>query len=364
MVYHRMMGLITLAMTAGFVASLSACAGERPKAQISTTPPAQAATPSAVGGADLRVRELSQIAQSQLRERAIEAVQAAAKSPSSQIRANATEAAGLVPARLSTVVDAGLADENPAVRTVAALTVGRERILDLADHASVLLQDPSPYVKAGAIFAVARCGQAVDQTPLATMLLRDPSPWVRRNAAFILGELGNPSALPLLRSAARQGLPGSSPEQSKNFELQLDEAMVKLGDSAAREAIRAALYPSRPEELEATVLAIQIIGTTKDQAAVDQLIHLADYKDPQGQKYPPEVRLAIAGTLAQVGLPKGDFVVDEYVADPSPAVRAQAAWAYGQIASPGAISRLDALLSDSDASVRISAAAGVLRAIK
>lgn len=310
------------------------------------------------------VRELSQIAISQLRERAIETVQTGAASPNPQIRANAMEAAGLAHARLVKVLDAGLSDESPAVRTVAALTVGRERMNELADHASLLLQDPYPHVKAGAIFAMAKCGQSVDQTPLGTMLLRDPSPWVRRHAAFILGELGNPSALGLLRSASRNGLPDATPEQTKNFELQLDEAMVKLGELRAREAIRAALYPSRPEELEATVLAIQIIGTTKDQAAADQLIHLVEFQDSTGQKYPPEVRLAIAGTLAQIGIPKGDFVVDEYVGDANPAVRAQAAWAYGQLATPRAMARLEGLLTDGDESVRVAAAAGVLKAMR
>ncbi|MFA6045303.1 MAG: HEAT repeat domain-containing protein [Phycisphaerales bacterium] len=365
----RLNGLLAAGWLLG---ALTGCAADRPG-----TAPGEATKPAPTTGAvgtfavtptttlpPPEVRELSQIAQSQLRERAIEAVQAAAKSPNPQIRANAVEAAGLAAVRLSKIIDAGLSDESPAVRTVAALSVGREHLVDLADHASLLLQDPSPHVKAAAIFAMAKCGLAVDQTPLATMLLRDPSPWVRRNAAFILGEMGNPSAMPLLRAAARQGLQGATPEQTKNFELQLDEAMVKLGDSRAREAIRAALYPSRPEELEATVLAIQIIGTTKDQAAIDQLIHLADYADPKGQQYPPEIRLAIAGTLAQVGLPKGDFVVEEYVADASPGVRAQAAWAYGYIASPKAISRLDGLLNDAEDGVRIAAAAGVLRAVK
>lgn len=310
------------------------------------------------------IKELSRIAQSQLRERAIEAVQAAGKSQDPQIRANAMEAAGLAPARMGALLDAGLSDENPGVRTVAALTIGRERLVDLSDRAGYLLQDPVPHVKAAAIFALARCGQSVDQTPLATMLLRDPSPWVRRHAAFILGEMGNPSAMPLLRTALREGLSAATPEQTKNFELQLDEAMVKLGDAQAREAIRAALYPARPEELEATVLAIQIIGSTHDQAASDQLIHLADYQDPNGQKYPAEMRLAIASTLAQLGLPKGDFVVDEYVRDASPGVRAQAAVAYGYIASPRSIARLDQLLNDADERVRIAAASGVLRALK
>lgn len=333
-------------------ASQGAAPGSAPK-------PGEPVQPSAAD-----VKELSQIAQSQLRERAIEAVQAASTSKDPQIRANAMEAAGLAPARLSKIIDAGLADENPGVRTVAALAVGRERLADLADHASYLLQDPTPHVKAAAIFALARCGQSVDQTPLATMLLRDPSPWVRRHAAFILGELGNPSAMPLLRTALHDGLPAATPEQAKNFELQIDEAMVKLGDDKAREAIRAALYPSRPEELEATVLAIQIIGTTQDQGAIDQLIHLADFKGPNGQKYPPEMRLAIASTLAQVGLPKGDFVVDEYAGDADPGVRAQAATAYGYVGSPRSIGHLDSLLNDADERVRIAAASGVLRALK
>jgi hypothetical protein len=42
------------------------------------------------------------------------------------------------------------------------------------------------------------------------------------------------------------------------MELQISEARVKLGDEEALIDIRAALFPARSEDLEATALAAQI----------------------------------------------------------------------------------------------------------
>lgn len=59
------------------------------------------------------------------------------------------------------------------------------------------------------------------------------------------------------------------------LQLQLAEAMVKLGEDDQIATIRAALYPSRPEDLEATALAVQIIGQVKDRGSIDELIYLS-----------------------------------------------------------------------------------------
>ena len=76
------------------------------------------------------------------------------------------------------------------------------------------------------------------------------------------------------------------------------------------DTVRSALYPSRPEELEATALAVQIIGEVHDRGAIDQLIYLVD--EETDRPMPAEVRLAVAGALAKLGLREGGFIADEY----------------------------------------------------
>ena len=241
------------------------------------------------------------IAVSAIRERAIQTIQNMAADADPQRRANAVEAASLAPTRLARVVQQGVTDVNPAVRTVAAMTIARAKLTALCDQTRPLLDDPSPHVRTAAIYALAACGAEVDRSPLATALLDDPSPRVRSQVAFILGELGDPSAIPLLRTSARERMSAATPEQLKLLELQVAEALIKLGMDSQRPVIRAALYPSRPDELEAAALAAQIIGEVNDWEAMYQLMNLADYRDSAGQKYPAEVRLAIAASLASMG---------------------------------------------------------------
>ncbi len=311
---------------------------------------------------------------SAIRERALATIEESAKSPDAPIRANAVEAASLAPDRLKTIVDRALDDHNPGVRTVAAMAVGKARLTKLAPRVRPLLTDQSPYVKSAAIYALAKCGFEVDRSSLAGMLLRDPSLRVRSHVAFILGELGDPSALPLLREAVSQRAPGISPERFNLFELQVAEAMIKLGDREQCSVIQAALHPSHAEELEGIALAAQLIGEVKDNSAAAQLVSLADFTqvskgDPKHphetteRKYPPEIRLAAAGALSALGI-KGTAapaIADEYAGNASAPIRAQAAYVYGQIGSVEQWGKLDAMMGDSEGSVRVAAAAAVLR---
>jgi len=293
------------------------------------------------------------------RERAIELLGASATSPSPQLRANALEALVDAPTRLEPLAAAGLVDENFGVRAVAAMTVGRAGLCQLAPSVRPLLSDPEPRVRASAIFALSKCGEPVDPTPLARVLLNDPNPQVRAHAAFVLGELGNPSALGLLREAARARFRMASQAEVRLFRLQVAEAMVKLGDEEQIQTISAALYPSRPEELEATALAVQIMGQLEAKPAIDQLIYLTAYED-QGSQMPAEVRLAAAASLAQLGLPQGAFIADQYADAEIDAVRAQSAFVYGQTGRITTLPKLQAMLDDPSPLVAVAAAAGVL----
>jgi len=348
----------TLAFSAALLTGLMGC--QSPAKKPSSPPPAGTASVGS-GPASAAPAASPSVSQSQLRERALEEIRAASRNDDPAVRANAMEAAGKAKGRLVSVVAKGLTDPNLGVRTVAAITVGRAGLKDLAESTRPLLADESPLVRTGAVFALTKNRAAVDPTPLADLLLTGPTTRSRAQAAFLLGEIGNSSALPLLRQAMNQPIPGSGPDELKLFQLQLAEAMVKLGDDAMRQSLRAALYPSRPEELEAAALAAQILGEIGDRSAVDQLVYLTEYRDPSGNTYPAEVRLAAAASLAKLGVRGGSFIPEQYLTNANPAVRAQVAFVYGNIGGAAGLSRLETLLSDADESVRVTAAYAVIR---
>ncbi len=297
-------------------------------------------------------------ARESLRRRAIEVLTNAALGADPMLRANAIEGLHPEPVVLEPIVRAGLADANLGVRFVAAMTVGKLNMRRSAVFVEPLLNDPSPVVRAAAIYASRATGGNTDPNPLAD-LLNGPNPAARAQAAFILGEIGDASAIGLLRSAARRSTPLASPIEDRLARLQIAEALVKLGDTGAIETVRAALFPSRPEDLEATALAVQIIGNVGDRRSIDQLIYLSAREG--ADRLPAEVRLAAALALARLGNPRGSFIAEEHWTDPNPAIRAQAAFVLGETVGAGNLARLDKLLGDESGLVRVSAAAAVLR---
>lgn len=338
-------GLLTLAATL----TLTGCAGTKPKP--TNTPPGQ--TPSSWKGTAVDV--------SRVREDAITTVTQIARSDDAQLRANAVEAASYVPQRLKDILDAGLTDRIAGVRSVAASAVGRAQIRSMLNKVKPLVDDKSDHVRASAIYALNKNGDRIDQSPIATMLMSSESAWVSRQAAYVLGELGNRSALPMLRSAAATRANVLAPNQQKAFQLQVIEAMVKLGEQDQLPALRAALYPSRVDEFDSAVLAIQILGELRDREAIGQLSSILQYTDRAGQPYPPEMRLAAAGALARMGIDTAATEADQYLTHPSAPIRAQAASVYGNHPGPKYWDRLKALMTDKDPTVRIAAAAGVLK---
>ncbi len=306
---------------------------------------------------------LTPVSVSTLREKAIQIVEETAKAEDPTLRANAAEAASYSPTRLKPIIEKALKDPNPGVRGVAATAVGMAKVGGVSGILRELTSDPSAAVQVSAIYGILANGGEIDRTPLGQILMEDPSASVKRHAVDVLGMLGDGTAKPLLRSAAKERFAELSPAQMRLLHIQISAALVKLGENSERPVIIAALYPSQPEELEATVLAIQCIGGLKDSSAAAHLINLADYKDRAGKKYPPEVRLAVAAALAQLGMPEGSFVAEEYVHSSSPTVRSQVAFVYGETKGSRNGARLEQLLSDPDAQVRISAAAAVLKSL-
>ena len=335
-------------------AGLTGCAAHR--AQGNSKP---AAAPK------LTMKEINKfqnpVAVSELREQAAEMLVRLAADPSPQLRGNAIEALSERPSRLEPLMPRALSDINAGVRSTAAMMVGKTQMTSVIAGVRPLLNDPSPFVRASAIFALSRCGQSPDVTPLADLLLGDASPRVRSHAAYLLGELGEPSASGLLRDAAKAQLPKAAPSEVRIMQIQIAEALIKLGDESQLEVVRAALYPSRPEDLEVAALAVQVIGLVKDRGAIDNLIYLTAYRDNRGNAMPAEIRLGAAAALSRMGMNQGSFIADEYLNSPIPILRAQAALVYGQIGRTENLPRLEKMMADPDPVARVSAAAGALK---
>jgi HEAT repeat protein len=358
---QRMRPLVWTTIGTGLVlASCSAPPAVAPRAgaePATASQPARAereSTPAASGG------RLDAVAAAEVREKAISTLTAFASDPAPELRANALEALIPVPSRLEPLARAALTDTNAGVRAVASLAVAKAQLRGLREQVRPLLNDRASAVRAGAILAMQRLGEPVDPSPLAAML-KDGDPAVRAQAAFVLGELGNPSALPLLRSASRDPMTRADPVRVRLLYLQLAEAMVKLGDENAIHELRAALYPARPEDLEATALAAQALGQIGDRGSASQLYFLATRSDPRSGPMPAEVRLAAAGSMGRMGIADAASIPLEFRADPSPAIRGQAALALGDSRRADQLSTLRAMMDDAVPGVRLAAAAGVLR---
>lgn len=300
----------------------------------------------------------------ELREAAVSVVLKAAASEDPTLRANAIESAGLAPRRLSQAITAGLTDRNEGVQAVALMSIGRYKLSDFVPRVKPLLDSTSPYVSSAAVMAMARCGEKVSDermTKLAELLWTSTSPKIRAHVAYVLGEIGNASALPMLRQAAALKMPSATSIESNIMLLQFSEALFKLGDAEQIDSIRAALYPATPDDLEATAVAAQILGELRDGKPRDQMVVLTTAKDSNGQSYPAEVRMAMAGALAKLGLDRGGFIADEFANSPDVLLRTQAAGVYGDTGRREHLSKLAVLIDDPEEIVRISAASAVLK---
>lgn len=358
-------GVLTMILSAGLL--LSACAsnagrgGSASSGGSTVTPsgsnPTQPGTTAGPAGFSID----DPVAVSTLRERALTLLTTAAASGSPEQRANALEGLSMTPSRLKPMLAPALMHESPGVRTVAAMLVGKGKIKEAAVHVRPLVNDQSPFVRCAAIFAMARCGESVDQTPLANVLLTAGDTRQRAHAAFILGELGNPSAVGPLMAASRSSVPRADAISTRLMHLQIAEALVKLGQESAMSEIRAALYPATEQDLEAAALAAQIIGQLKDRSATGELIVLTAMNAKGEGRYPPEARLAAAASLAQLGNPRGGFIAAEYAKSPVVPQRAQAAAVFGETRLMQNLPALAGMLDDPSTLVKISAAAGILK---
>lgn len=298
---------------------------------------------------------------SQARERAIGLLDELSQHADPQIRGNALEGLLDAPGRSQAALARALQDQSPGVRAIALMGIGRARRAELARQAVGLLGETSPYVRVSAAYALAANGDTSGMGEIARALLHAEDPLLRSHAAMVLGELGNRSALPLLREAIGKPMTMAPAGQVRLMTLQMSEAMVKLGDVDQVQPIRAALYPARSDDLEATALAAGILGNVRDHGSIDQLVLLTARLDQQGKPMPAEVRLSAAYALAKLGRRQGDFIARAYLTDPSGPIRGQAALLLGEIGRGEFLGDLEPMLADPDPRVRVHVATAIVR---
>lgn len=303
-------------------------------------------------------RERAREMLAEVRDQAVRQVLDAARSDDAALRANAIEAVQALPRRARPVAQLGVEDENPAVRFSALVTIGKLSLEGLGEASRRIARDTNehPSVRAAALYAARRCGEDVDISPMAE-LLASPEPTVRANAAMLLGMLGDVSAVEMLEELAARPMPRARVERAALVRLQIAEALVRLGEEDALDAIRAGAYSAHGE---VRVLAVQTLGKLNDrrmEAAYAQIV--------EGDN-PIELRLAAAEALVRIDGEAELDVMEEGAAWDNPAIRTQAAFTLGLVAHPQAASRLRQLLEDEQErpQVRLAAATAILRALE
>ena len=292
---------------------------------------------------------------------AIDLLLEASVSPDAIYRAHSLEGLESRVAILQPIACRLLADQNAGVRFSAAVVVGKKRLSDCAQILEPLRLDPDLSVRAAALYALVRLGKTVDLSPL-NELVSSSNAEIRSNTFFVLGELKNPSAIPLVESVVGRRLLGVDQTRARIVDLQAAEAMAKMGDYRQYDPIRAALFaPS--EQSEIVALACQMVGETNDRGARGHLIGLWNGRGPLEK--PIEIRLIVGAALARIGEPNLEPILQlcqVAAKNSAPTIRAQAAATLGWVGGKRALDALAPLLRDPYAMVRLTAASAFLRA--
>ncbi len=284
-------------------------------------------------------------------------------------RANAIEALAAEPEAGERAARTGLLDGNAGVRFAAAMVIGMEGYSDSAPLVHALLNDENESVQAAAIYALASNGQDANISALASFL-ENGNLSVRSNAALAIGELGDPSAIEMLREALEFSNPRATLAEQRLSDLQIAEAMAKLGDDGAISRIRAHLRGAGQDEGEVAALAATMLGNLNARIYQRDLVNMvAAWKE---FKQSAEVRLAAMGALIKMGESVTVEMPMEYFgrayADTRPnefvGVRAQATYVLGLIDNVRGLPYLAELFYESDDEpVRLQSAAAILKRI-
>ncbi|MEZ6210821.1 MAG: hypothetical protein R3B46_06175 [Phycisphaerales bacterium] len=144
-----------------------------------------------------------------------------------------------------------------------------------------------------------------------------------------------------------------------------------MGDPAAGDVIRAAIYPNTVQGFEQAAAGAQIIGEVGDESAVAQLIRIVERTRSRACRRPARTTTCIRRSCgwrrrrrwARLGYPTGGMRGERT----GPTRARQLAGAGGTRwvgRGWGVMLRLNGMLGDPDKRVRVAAAGGILNAIE
>jgi HEAT repeat protein len=224
------------------------------------------------------------------RVEALEVLKKGSQSPNPFTRAHTIEAlAATLGMQAGDVYEAGLRDEDPAVRYAAAVAAGdvryapaKERLLTMAADKTV---ETDRRVMPGAIYALYQLGNDEYAGQLGSLLF-DAEQEVRANAAMAMGRMGEPSATGPLRSLQAQ-------ETEDRVRLSIFEAQALLGDEASAYRLEGYARTTFLDMRLAAITAMSQFPSPRGMAVMRQL--------SREKRNPPQVRVAAAGALARMG---------------------------------------------------------------
>lgn len=273
-------------------------------------------------------------------QRTVPSLIACLKTAQPMIRTRAAEVLGLLhdERAVGPLIESLLTDDDAAVRSASARSLGRLRAREAKTALLVALYDPEPEVGAGAAEALGQLGEGGETVEALLVALRDRDPDKRANAARALAELGDAQVIePLLDLVLRdteasvrarvieslklrwcdlatdqliaqlQQMPNETwvgrwfrpkPQEERVQQVWLRkraaEALGYLGEKRAVDALVGAL---RDTDRLVRREAVEALGKLGDARAVEPLLGLLRDRER-------EVRLQTAKALAQLGQEK------------------------------------------------------------
>jgi HEAT repeat protein len=279
---------------------------------------------------------------STLRDRAKAELTKEVGSPDAITRANAIEAIqDSVGEQGKDAIINGLGDHSALVRFASSMAAGTLRLSDARPDLLALVNDPDPHVRIGVRYALHRLGDTHLSHELEKYS-RDFDPHVRADTALALGLLGVPSGLRVLEPMLEDPDP--------DVRLQVAEAMWRLGSEEGLTNLVAGSVSSYADD---QIICLLALAAPRDHRVLEHLRGrlTADY---------PQVALAAARGMGELGSDAGWGVARQYLIDKDPRIVVMAALAMGAIGRSDSQPLLAPLLSSPDERVRLAGATAIL----
>lgn len=293
----------------------------------------------------------------------------AAEDADPEVRTKALEAlADTEGAAAGALMLQGLQDQRRPVRFAAAMAAGEVRYQPAKPILLAMAKDPQtpPKLLCAVIYALHRMGETTHTTKLGELLYWQDK-WVRATAAMVMGKLDEPAAKEPL-DALRRG------ERDPVVELQVVEALAALGDQRAAALLRAF---TKSQFLEDRIIAVQGLGRVRQASSAYFLRKLLSKR-----KEHPAVRVAAAGSLAQLGELDGYDLAMRAATNPRKVLRSAvgrrarilqaettnlqtlAILALGQMGEVDAVEKLHPLVFSTNGAVSVAACKSILQLLK